>query len=664
VDKKNRLVLADLSGGRNGADPPLSPSFAPNQVVDAVNGDWYRTTGFRKRYGSSNTSMTGSNITGVVTTMARHVPATNDADAELWAMDDASAPTIFARLVNSTTWANPGSVIDSTTFSANRYDVTWASLNGLLFISLPTAVDRLHCWDAVSNAVRRTGVSPGGSGPTVSDTGAGTYAAVGRYYRVRWAAPTVNSTTRRSEATPPSFFVPSGTGTAARVARPITPSSELITQWYVEASADGVTFYVISGLTAVGTLFIDDTNSTASYSAGTFAVSPLTGTFTLQKAYRLIAADQNRLVGWGSWTSTDKQNRMEFSAVVGALDQGDAERVDTTTNYFLDFDENDSGPPIALVGPVWDKFYAFKSRQMYELAPTGSVDQPYRRVKISGTLGCVGSHAACAGEDSQGNPCLYVMTHRGVFRYGQAGYSSGGYSAGGLRYIGRGIEDLILGPTSVMNMAATKVISHMVYHADLRQLWCWFATGASNDPDTLVVLDVRANQGQGAWSRFTGSLATARCSVMFANSIGASMGFQLVPYVGQSSANNRVIKAVDTTVTQDAGTNFQATITTKPLEVPGYNMATGDMEVLAPAASGVTLTATCTPDFGANPAQTGTALLTAAGSETRVTARFGGSALGGSNNIQITVGDASAVSNAWSFDRIIVPTQQQEPRTS
>jgi hypothetical protein len=292
------------------------------------------------------------------------------------------------------------------------------------------------------------------------------------------------------------------------------------------------------------------------------------------------------------------------------------------------------------------------------------VDQPYRRVKISGTLGCVGSHAACIGEDADGNPCIYIMTHRGVFRYGQAGYSSGGYSAGGLRYIGRGIEDMILGPNGVMNMAATNVIAHMVYYPDLRQLWVWFAIGASNDPNTLFVFDIMANKKQGGWTRYTGGLATARCSVMFANSIGASMGFQLVPYIGQSTANNTIIKAVDTTVTADSGTPFAATITTKPLEVPGFNLATGDIEVLAPAASGVTLTATVTPDFGANPAQTGTALLTAAGSETRVTARFGGSALGGSNNVQITVGDASAVSNAWSFDRIIVPMMPQEPRTS
>jgi hypothetical protein len=370
----------------------------------------------------------------------------------------------------------------------------------------------------------------------------------------------------------------------------------------------------------------------------------------LQKSYRLIAADQNRLIGWGSWLSTNKQNRMEISAVLGSLDQGDAERVDTNTNYFIDFDELDSGPPIALIGPSWGNFYAFKNRQTYELIPTGSIEQPYRRVKISGELGCVSSDGACRGEDAAGNPCLYILTHRGVYRYGQSGFE----------YIGKGIEDLIIGPTSVMNMAATKVIGHLVFHPTLNQLWAWFATGSSNDPDTLAILDVKS----GGWTRYTGSIATARCSVMFANSIGSSMGFQLVPYIGSTAAVNRVAKASDSTATQDAGSvSYQAYVTTRPLEVPGFRVEVADAILLAPVASGVTLTATVTPDFGASPTVSGTALLTAAGSETRVSKPFQGTSLAGAEFMQLTVGDAAAANNNWSFDRITIPIQKQEPVT-
>src|SRR6185295_15882136 len=108
-DKKERIVLDDFSGGRNGVDSPVGPGFKPNEVVDAVNGDWYHTTWLRKRYGSSNTSMTGSGMLGTVSSLGRHVPGTNDADAELWAVDDGTAPSFFTRLDNSATWADVAS---------------------------------------------------------------------------------------------------------------------------------------------------------------------------------------------------------------------------------------------------------------------------------------------------------------------------------------------------------------------------------------------------------------------------------------------------------------------------------------------------------------------------------------------------------------------------
>lgn len=638
------VVLNDFSGGRNGSDPPLGPDFAPNQVVDAVNVDWYRTRGARKRNGSSNVSMTGSGMIATASWLGRNVPSTNDADAELWTADDGS-PSTIQRLDNSTTWTLPSVTVDSPNFTGSAWEMTCASLNGLFFISYNSSAARLHVYDSAVDKLRRTGIDPGTNAPTVANTGGGAYAAILRYYRVRWET---NGITRMSEPTPSVSFTPSGGGTAARVTRPTVPG-EGETFWRLEGSTDNVTFYLLAEV-AIGTTFFDDSVAPASYSAG--ALSPATGTFTLQKSYRLIAADQNRLVGWGSWTTSDKQNRMEFSAVIGSRDQGDAERVDTTVNYYLDFDENDSGPPMALVGPLWGNFYAFKSRQMWELSPTGSTEQPYRRTAITKELGCVSSHGACRGEDANGNPCLYIITHRGVYRYGVSG---------GLNYIGRGIEDLILGPTSTMNMAATKVIGHLVYHPSKRQVWVWFATGSNNDPDTLCVYNVLT----GGWARYTGSIATARCSVMFARSIGATMGFELTPYMGSTAAVNRIVKCDDTATNQDAGVSQQAYVTTKPIEPagPGMRGAISDAVILAPAASGVTLTCTTTPDFGANPTKSGTALLTAAGSETRVQVRMADSGIGSAQFVQLQVGDGSAANNAWSFDRMTLAVSGAEPVT-
>ncbi len=653
-DSKTRVVLADFSGGRNGADPPLGPDFKPNQVTDAVNVDWYRTAGMRRRYGSTNISMTGSGMTGVVSWLGRHVPATSEADAELWAVDEAT-PATFTRLDNNATWASPTSV-DVPTAASSPWGMTSASLNGFFFIAYDSGVNRLHLYDPVTNTIRRTGAAPVTPGTftvsQVADEGAGAYPATLRYYRIRFITRDgAGVTVRRSEPSNILSFTPSGAAASVRVYQPAPPAGEGYTHWEIEASTDGVTFYLIS-VVLIATLFWDDTFTPASYAPGnpSFALSALTGTYTLQKSYRFIAADQNRLVGFGNYVATEKQSRIELSAVVGSLDQGDAERVDTTSTYYYDLDEKDSGVPTALVGPMFGNFYPMKTRQLWELAPTGSTADPYRRTPISKELGCVSAHGACIGEDRDGNPCLYTMTHRGVYRYGLTG----------LTYDGRGIEDLILGPTSVMNMAATKVICHLVYHPNLRQLWVWFATGSSNEADALCVLNVRT----GGWARYTGTIAQARCSVMFANSIGAVMGFSLVPYIGSSTAVNRVTRCDDTAVTQDAGVSYQATITTKPIEPAGTGMRghTGDAIVLAPAAAGVTLTATITPDFNAGVAKSGTALLTASAlGETRVSKRLEGSSLGLAQFVQITLGDGAAANNAWSVDRVTIPVGGQEP---
>lgn len=662
ADKKTRLVLADFSGGRNGVDSPLGPAFAANQVTDAVNGDWYHTSGFRKRNGSSNLD-TQSIFSNKVSWMGRHVPTTKEADAELWAIDDSASPPGIARLDNSTTWSGPSSII-APTIGSNTWEFTSASLNGKFFFAFPQADNRHHVYDPTGDILRACGLDIGADNGTTGNTGSGSYAATIRYYRRRFAI----GTRVLSEPTTAGAFTPSGSGSGVSVTRGTPPTNADF--WYVEASTDGVTFYVISSSIAIGTTTYTDSAAPSTYSTVGF-LSPLTGTFTLQMPYRFIATDQNRQIGFGSYRASDPQHRVEFSAIVGTVQMYGSsttncaeERVNTNFQYYVDLDENDSGVPTGLVGPVWGNFYPFKSRQMWELAPTGSTDEPYRRTAITKELGCVGPHAACRGEDANGNPCLYFMSHRGVYRY----------SPSGLQYIGRGIEDLIIGPTSVMNMAATKVIAHMVYHQDRRQLWVWFATGASNDPDTLCVFDVRANGGNGGWFRVTGQMASARCSVMFASSIGATMGFSLVPYIGLSTTNNRIVKCDDTAVNQDSGVSYQASLTTKPIEAatrspigspggslaPGHNITVGDLMILAPAATGVTLTATVTPDFGAQPAQTGTALLTAAGSETRVSRRMDGSALSGAQFMQVTIGDAAAANNNWSFDRLIVPVSAQE----
>ena len=504
--------------------------------------------------------------------------------------------------------------------------------------------DRLHLWDGYT--VRRAGLATP-SAPTAANTGAGAYAATLRYYRVRWVQQSGGVAVRRSEPGATVSFTPSGGGTAARVTQPAV-ANEGETHWEVEGSADNVSFYVLSTV-AIATTTYDDSTAPASYSTGT-NLSPVTGTYTPQRSYRFIASDQGRLLGFGSWTQTNRQNDIEVSSVIGSLNVGDAERLDTTSTYRYTLDENDSGAPTGLRGPVFGNFYAFKFRQFWELAPTGLTSNPYRRTPISKTIGCVQRGASCVGEDTQGNGALYFFSHRGLYVYG----------VGGLRYLGKGIEDYVLGPTATINLGATNVIAWVCYYPFKRQVWVGWATGSSNDPNQTAIFDITSN----GWSRVpTGDkLANIRCAHLFSNTIGTTMSLDLKPYVASATTATALSKGDTDGQTSDGGTTFQAYILTRPVEPggPGFNGTVGDPLLTAQVSTGVTITATVIPDFDATFTKTGTATLTAANAETRVSNRLEGMALTSAQFVQYQVGDASAIANSWNLDRLVVTYVQNE----
>lgn len=633
-----RLVVNDLRAGRNGTDPPLSlkqpmPSYqggaasGSGECVDALNVDWYNATLARKRGGADLVSLAfsaGGPFTGVLSFLGRHIPAVDETAAELWAVDEA---LLVGRLAGGVTFTAP-TLQDVLT--GNGWDVTGASIHGKYFLSYKSGQARLHCWDG--STVRRTGIKAATLAPVISDTGGGTYAAVLRYYRTRWTIQAGGVTIRRSEPSPSSLpFTPSGSGAAAHIVQPAVVG-EGETHWEIEVSLDNASFFVLTTL-VVATTTYDDSAATGTYSAGT--VSAITGTYSLQKSYRFLAVDQNRVLGFGSWTTTDSQNRIEFSAITGSTNISDEERVPLAN--FIDLDETDSGAPTGLVGPVLGAFYAFKYRQIWKLVPTGVATQPYSVFPISKVIGAVAHHAIRVAEDQAGNPAIYFMSVRGPYRLGTAG----------LEYLGKPNEDLWLGPTSTVNLAATKVVSHLSYHTDKRQVWCWYASGSSNDPDVKLVYDVL----NGAWSRHTGPSAAARCSVMFSNTIGATMSRDLKPYIGNTVVNT-VLKC-DSTATNDNGTNFQSYVITKPYSLGsvGQYFTVGQGTLIAKVSTGVTITQTLIRDLGME-SRSASVMLSPNATETRTQQLLDGGALAGAWAVQIQVGDDAAVSNTWSLDAL------------
>lgn len=636
ADKKTRHVFDNLSGGRNGYLPAWA--IGETECADAVNVDFYKSRFGNKRGGMTPLATASFFAAGIVSWLYRHVPGTDETAAELWAIGEGSPPD-FGVMRAGTTFASPifaGTPIG--TFTGNAWELSAASINSKILITYKSANLRPVVGEA--GILRKAGLVAPAAPTAANGAVAGAYPAVLRYYRQRWTTQSGGVTIRRSEPSTSVSFTPSGAFTTAVVTRSAVPASdESETHWELEASTDNVSFYRIATVVVATTTYADSA-LVATYR--TNPLSALTGTYTLQKCYKFVAADQNRVLGFGSHTTTDKQHRIEYSAVIGSLDISDEERVDTTVGYYTDIDEMDSGEPTGLCGPIYGSFFAFKERQVWQGTPTGNVDKPYDWRAITKTTGAIAFNAIAKGEDALGNPALYWMSRRGPYRWGIFG----------VEYLGRNLEDYVVGPTAVLNLAATKAKAVVMFYQDKRQVWYWWPTGSSNDPNQGFIYDLTT----GGWSRIpSGDLwANVRCAVMFANTPAASMSKDLKPYVGQTGANDRIWKA--DTGTTDNGTTYQGYVITKAVEPggPGFVGEAGEAVLLAKVASGVTITDTVTGDFGLTTA-TGTALLTAVGSETRVSVPLTGSALGQVQFVQHQIGDASASDVTWTLDRLICP---------
>lgn len=639
-DNSQRLVIADLRSGRNGFDPPWA--IKDTECADAVNVHWYGGARIAKRRGGMASTLTtfssGGPFTGTISSLFRHLPSAAQTAAELWAIDDA-ATNVVGRMAGATTFTAP-TLKDAPT--GNGWDWTATSINGLLILAYKSGQARLHCWDG--STVRRMGLAATGA-PTAADSvGGGAYATVLRYYRQRSTVQVAGITVRRSEPSASVSFTPDGSHASAVVTQ-ATVINEGETHWEVEASTDNATFYRIATV-AIGTTTYADSAATTTYSSN--PLSALTGVYTLWASVKFLAADQNRLLGFGDFTGANKQARLYISAVIGSSDIGDAERIDmSAVNSYIDFDESDSGVPIGLAGPVFGTFFVFKDRQTWQITPTGNPQQPYAQLKIAPSIGALHHYAIAVGEDANGSPALYWMSHKGPYRWS---------ITNGLEYIGRNVEDYVLGAVASINLTATMSVARTVFYGDKRQVEFWWATGSSNDCNQGFMYDITT----GGWSRIpsTDAYANVRCAVMFANTLGASMSLDLKPYVGQSQAVNRLWKC-DTGAT-DNTTKYQAYVLTKAYEPggPGFFGSIGDPALIAQAAAGVTITDTCIGDFGAQ-IQSGKVDIspTSQGrAETRVEKPILGTGFAGQLCfIQHQLGDGKAADNAWTLERLVVP---------
>lgn len=654
------MFITDFSGGRNGVDSPVDPKFGYNQCVEAMNVDFSLGPLGRKRGGANALSLTGgtANTTGI-RKLIKHIPGGNESGMELWSVDAAGTP-LMKRLAAGTAWADITLADAIVVANASTVPlINGISFNGKLVLLYPSGVDRVHIWDGTR--VRRQGIAVTAA-PTVADQGGGAYAAVIRYYRTRSLEMNGVLIVRRSEPSAGVAFTPSGGGASARITRATAPG-ENETNWEIECSPDNVNWFQLVSAElgtqiAIATTTYDDTSSPSAYYSGTLTAAPILGTYTLIPSCLFGVTDGNRLVTAGNPTLTA---RVWLSVVLGTLNKGDDERTlnTTTTKGYIDLNEKDGGKLTGVGGPINGTILAFKYRQIWKLVPTGVVAAPYTARLMTNAAGAVNSASVVLAEDMAGNPCVYFISPRGIYRYSLVS---------GLEYMGRDVEDQWLGRNgkSKVNLDAT-MVSHAVYYPKLGQVWFYVATGASNSPNVKLVLDIKkANKRdefgvRGGWSIHDGSSADCSTAVAFSETPGATMALQLSPYIGKQSVV-KILKC-DTTDLDDDGTAYQAYVKSKSLYPPeklGTRLTVMESNIVADAVTNGTIRQTISRDFGFDDASTSDVSLTADGAETKVIRKFADGQQSDIGVVQIQLGDASVVAGPlWSMDQIQVVINEE-----
>lgn len=636
--------------GRDGSTPKFA--LPPEKCVEALNIDFFESSLARKRGGASAISLSGGTAqTGVISALFTHVPSDNQSNRELWSVDDAATPT-FKRLQGGTSWAD---VTVSDAVSSKPWDMDAVSFDGKLFLFYDSTVNRLHCWDPADAKVRRVGLKKPAA-PTAANQGSGTFPAILRYYKVQYQVKISSIVVRESELSDAVSFTPSGTGQYARVTKPASISEDE-THWVLFGSADNSNYFLI-GTFAVADTTYDDNPAGLGPAAYAGNIPPDVNSRIPPPSAKFGIPDVSVIVMAGAWETdagdsmTPKNNRFWWTISLGTTDTGDSERISNTSTIknYGDVDE----PITGLGGTINSALFIFSYDSFWKAINTGIVSSLYVTFRVSGGLGCIRHQTIVLAEDEDGDACLYWLSKVGPVRYGKEGQQR----------CHEDIDDI----WRTVNLSATTVVAHGQPYPLLHQIWWWVATGSSNEPNTKIVFDTRLGRVieveksvRRGWSKHDGPSAAARCSALMSNTLGVTMSRDLKPHIGRDTGT--AIWKCDTG-TNDAGTNFQAYIKSRPFTPWGLGRRGGMVDeavLIGSAQSGVTIQLSIDRDMGAE-VLTSTCLLTPDASETHVVRQFEGSTVADANCIQLTLGDSAATSNAWNLDALIVPIADEGAR--
>ncbi len=631
--------------GRNGFDTSLA--LLEGHCLEAYNVDWYRSTLGRKRGGAETLDISGGTaFSNGVRALGRFVPSDDETAAQFWGVD---GDFHVKRLAGGTAWANV-SMDDAVTATGT---IDFASLNGKFYFAYKSGINRLHVYDPADGLVRRVGVAPTAV-PTIANTGSGSYAATIRYYKVRYVVKSSGVIIRSGELSAAVSFTPSGSGTAARVTKPAA-ISEHETHWELYGSADDSEYNLIATMT-VGTTTYDDSAAPISYNGGT---PPEIGSHTPPPSAKYLITDRGLLIMAGAHETsvgdsvTPLTHRVWYTSALGSSDEGDDERVSVVNDgirSYSDIEEAVTGLSV----PVNGTFLAFSYRSQWKFVSTNSADSPYNNFRVSGGAGCICYKSIVTAKDATGSPSTYWWSVDGPYRAGISGQ----------QYLAQDVLDIV----GRVNLSAVTPV-HAISHTSLHQVWFFVAVDSSATANVRVIFDTFLGKivdvseiGTAAvrfgWSYHVGESTKAYCSCMFSDTVGASMGKTLKPYIGYTGATQ--IWKCDSTAVDDAGTPFQAYVDSKPGAPWGLGRLGGikeDCVLIALSSSGVSIALTIIKNEGEESYQFNVDLNPYPNQTTVFKKIDGSTGISNMATVRYRVGDAEVTPSTWNLTALVIPTE-------
>jgi hypothetical protein len=456
------LLLEDFRGGEADEHPAY---IGDNQSAVAQDVDYYRTRGFNRRNGSV---LIASGIAVDINSLIVHQPNPLTASGiSLWSLNESGIWHMRGEDVTLPTTVTPD---PADTFDPDEV-ARGVTLHDKLFIAAYTTtssgvLNRLHVWDGTT--LRRTGLRAPEGTPSAADAGSGGVSGI-RYYRMRYVVLDADEAVlRRSEPSGELEFEPSGSGASVTITR-VGLIDEGETHWEVEMSPDQANWYRVATI-AIATTTFSDTIDLPQHIAISdelgfteeAVLSADIGDYSVQKSYRWLVADRDRILGAGNYADDASDADVEWTPVgTDESGVGNDERVPIDSGNRLSLDGQESGP-ITGFDAYDGRIFAFKRDRVYSLTQTGNRESAYLPQIVSSTYGAI-ANSVTEGTDEVGRAALYfVDPELGPMRLGAEGF----------RVLAPHLQDKF---KSEVNFDATYKVVDVVYHPGRNQVWWQFS---------------------------------------------------------------------------------------------------------------------------------------------------------------------------------------------